>query len=170
MKTRHTLWATSLLLASFASIAGSNGYKMVVIEEDLIAGAISAGNLSSALAGPMMAKTDDVFARQMSLCVAYAKTEQFDLATKACHKAVIVSRQNAARPTEIDRELKSYAYSNRGVAKMLTGDNIGALADFQRADEIESSSVSQHNLSKLVAQLNGPDEGSTAMLQTSSPE
>jgi len=170
MKTRQTLWATSLLLASFASIAGSNGYKMVVIEEDLIAGAISAGNINSVLADPALAKTDDVFARQMSLCVAYAKTEQFDLASKACHKAVIVSRQNAARPTEIDRELKSYAYSNRGVAKMLKGDNIGALADFQRADEIESSSVSQHNLSKLVAQLNGPDEGSTAMLQTSSPE
>jgi hypothetical protein len=53
---------------------------------------------------------------------------------------------------------------------MLKGDNIGALADFQRADEIESSSVSKHNLSKLVAQLNGPLEGSTAMLQTSSPE
>ena len=170
MKTRHTLWATSLLLASFASIAGSNGYKMVVIEEDLIAGAISTGNISSVLEADKLAKTDDVFARQMSLCVAYAKTEQFDLAEKACHKAVIVSRQNATRPSEIDRELKSYAYSNRGVAKMLKGDNIGALADFQRADEIESSSVSQHNLSKLIAQLNGPTEARTAMLQTSSPE
>lgn len=170
MKTRHTLWATSLLLASFASIAGSNGYKMVVIEEDLVADAISAGNIGSVLADPTLAKTDDVFARQMSLCVAYAKTEQFDLAAQACHKAVIVSRHNAARPTEIDRELKSYAYSNRGVSKMLTGDNIGALADFQRANDIESSAISQHNLSKLIAQLNGPTDSRTAMLQTSSPE
>ncbi|MBU1439364.1 MAG: hypothetical protein KJ930_02280 [Gammaproteobacteria bacterium] len=170
MKTRHTLWATSLLLASFASIAGSNGYKMVVIEEDLIAGAISAGNLSSVLADSAVVKADDVFARQMSLCVAYAKTERFDLAAEACNKAVIVSRQNATRPTENVRTLKSYAYSNRGVSKILIGDNIGALADFQRADDIESSAVSQHNLNKLVMQLNGPMATRTAMLSNSAPE
>ncbi len=170
MKTRHTLWATSLLLASFASSAGNNGYKMVVIEEDLIASAISAGNISSVLADALPQKADDVFARQMGLCVAYAKTEQFDLATKACHKAVIVSRQTSNQATAIDRELKSYAYSNRGVAKILTGDNIGALGDFQRADEIESNAVSKHNLTKLVAQLNGPTGGHTALHNNSAPE
>ena len=64
MKTRHTLWATSLLLASFASIAGSNGYKMVVIAEDALAAPIQAGTLTTALSAAATQQVPDPYVRQ----------------------------------------------------------------------------------------------------------
>lgn len=152
--TSRTLWATSLLLASFASHAGSNGYKMVVIAEDVLAAPIQAGALTTAFSAATMQQAQDPYARQMNLCVAYSKEGDISKAKDACHKAVTLVRQSGKRPAELQRELRSYAYSNRGVARLLSGDNIGALADFQRANDIEASAVSQHNLSKLTAKIN----------------
>ena len=152
--TSRTLWATSLLLASFASHAGSNGYKMVVIAEDALAAPIQAGTLTTALSAAATQQVPDPYARQMNLCVAYSKEGDIDKAKDACHKAVTLVRQSSKRPAELQRELRSYAYSNRGVARLLSGDNIGALADFQRANDIEASVISQHNLGKLTAKIN----------------
>ncbi len=152
--TSRTLWATSLLLASFASHAGSNGYKMVVIAEDALAAPIQAGTLTTALSAATTQQAQDPYARQMNLCVAYSKEGNIDKAKDACHKAVTLVRQSGKRPAELQRELRSYAYSNRGVVRLLSGDNIGALADFQRAHDIEASVISQHNLGKLTAKLN----------------
>ncbi len=154
LTTSRTLWATSLLLASFASHAGSNGYKMVVIAEDALAASIQAGTLTTALSAATTQQAADPYARQMNLCVAYSKEGDIDKANNACHKAVTLVRQSGKRPADLQRELRSYAYSNRGVAKMLGGDNTGALADFQRAHALEASAVSQHNLSKLTAKIN----------------
>lgn len=150
----RTLWATSLLLASFASLAGSNGYKMVVIAEDALAAPIQAGALTTALSAATTQQAPDPYARQMNLCVAYSKEGNTEKAKDACHKAVTLVRQSGNRPAELQRELRSYAYSNRGVARLLSGDNTGALADFQRAHDIEASVISQHNLGKLTAKLN----------------
>ncbi|WP_306519559.1 hypothetical protein [Rheinheimera sp.] len=152
--TSRTLWATSLLLASFASHAGSNGYKMVVIAEDALAAPIQAGALTTAISAATTQQAQDPYARQMNLCVAYSKEGNIDKAKDACHKAVTLVRQSGKRPAELQRELRSYAYSNRGVVRLLSGDNIGALADFQRAHDIEASVISQHNLGKLTAKLN----------------
>ena len=150
----RALWATSLLLASFASHAGSNGYKMVVIAEDALAAPIQAGTLTTAFSTAATQQAPDPYARQMNLCVAYSKEGDMNKAKDACHKAVTLVRQSGKRPAELQRELRSYAYSNRGVVRLLSGDNIGALADFQRAHAIEASVISRHNLGKITAKIN----------------
>ncbi len=154
LTTSRTLWATSLLLASFASHAGSNGYKMVVIAEDALAASIQAGTLTTAFPAAATQQAEDPYARQMNLCVAYSKEGNIKKAKDACHKAVTLVRHSSNRPADLQRELRSYAYNNRGVARLLSGDNTGALADFQRAHDIEASVISQHNLGKLTAKLN----------------
>ncbi|MCT6701044.1 hypothetical protein [Rheinheimera sp. 4Y26] len=135
------LLATSLLLASFASQAGNQSYQMVLMTE----------NTAEAKAP---AATTDPYVRQTRLCVAYSKQGQSAQAKRACHQAVMLVRQAGEGPVGMQRQLRSYAYSNRGVAKVLSGDNIGALADFQRAHRINANAVSQHNLGKLTSSLN----------------
>lgn len=142
------LLATSLLLASFASQAGNQSYQMVLMTEDK-----ATPTAHSKTEPAVSAVTTDPYVRQTRLCVAYSQQGKTARATRACHQAVMLVRQAGDRPVGMQRQLRSYAYSNRGVAKALSGDHIGALADFQRAQLIDANAVSQQNLGKLVIAL-----------------
>ena len=140
------LLATSLLLASFASQAGGQSYQMVLMTENT-------ATAQSKTQPAASAATTDPYIRQTRLCVAYSQQGQTAEAMRACHQAVMLVRQAGDRPVGMQRQLRSYAYSNRGVAKALSGDHLGALTDFQRAYLINANAVSQHNLGKLVKAL-----------------
>lgn len=153
---KRRLWATSLLLASVAASAAEQAYQMVVIAEDPLATLINANNIDPAAVTQLPASATDRFARQMNLCVLYSKQQRWSEANVACHQAVTSGRDGKLQGVASQRELRSYAYSNRGVAKSLTGDHLGALADFQRADALADHAVISHNLEKLTARLNQP--------------
>jgi len=153
---KRRLWATSLLLASFAGSATEQAYQMVVIAEDPLAALISADSIDPAAVAQAPALPADRFARQMNLCVLYSKQQRWSEANTACHQAVTAGRDSKLQGSASPRELRSYAYNNRGVAKSLTGDHLGALADFQRADVLADHAVISHNLAKLTARINQP--------------
>ena len=151
---KRRLWATSLLLASFASRAAEQAYKMVVIAEDPLAAMINSAAADKVALEPQADLPAGLFARQMNLCVLYSKQQRWQQATTACHQAVTAGRNTELKVFSSQRELRSYAYNNRGVAKSLTGDQVGALADFQRADALTDNDLIRHNLQKLTAELN----------------
>ena len=45
--------------------------------------------------------------------------------------------------------MRSFAHTNRGVARLLGQDPVAALADFQQATTLEQSEINQHNLALL---------------------
>lgn len=153
---KRRLWATSLLLASVAVSATEQAYQMVVIAEDPLAAFISADNIDPTAVAQAPAIPVDRFVRQMNLCVLYSKQKRWSEANTVCHQAVAAGRDDKLKGSASQRELRSYAYSNRGVAKSLTGDQLGALADFQRADTLADHAVISHNLEKLTDRLNQP--------------
>ncbi len=156
LTAKYPLTMLTLLVASFASQA--NGYKMVVINEDALAPIASQANASQTIELADIqrlaaSKTDDEFGRKMNLCVAYTRVGAAD-AANACHQAVMQARYSAAGQNDQLKTLRAYAYSNRGVAKAQQFDRVGALADFQAAVALAPNDINQHNLMKLVNELN----------------
>jgi len=156
LTAKYPLTMLTLLVASFASQA--NGYKMVVINEDALAPIASQANADQTIALADIqrlaaSKTEDEFGRKMNLCVAYTRLGAADAAT-LCHQAVMQARYSAAGQHDQLKTLRAYAYSNRGVAKAQIHDKVGALADFQAAVALAPNDINQHNLTKLVNELN----------------
>lgn len=156
LTAKYTLTMLTLLAASFASHA--DGYKMVVINEDILAPLASQTTAEQGLdlkniqqlAGQ---KTQDAFSRQMNLCVAHTRAGDAN-AADICHQAVMQSTYSAGRRSGQQKTLRAYAYSNRGVAKVQRHDKVGALADFQTAVALVPDDINQHNLMKLVNDIN----------------
>lgn len=132
----------SLLAAAFAGQASS--YKMVQVKDEAQHQADRPTTLEM--------KFDDA----MNRCVQLTTTVTIQ-AQAACHQAVMHSRYAAGTHGKASRTLQAYAYNNRGVQKLKQQDKVGALADFQKAVELNADEITQHNLALLVKQLNSSD-------------
>jgi HPt (histidine-containing phosphotransfer) domain-containing protein len=143
-----------MLLASssfVATAATTGGFKMVLIEDTPGVGKIKAGLYQDGIA-EASASTDkqaDLFSKQMSLCVAYTHLAQFKQAEQACSAAIYAARRAEGTDSSYKREMRSFAHTNRGVARLLGQDPVAALADFQLATTLEQSDINQHNLTLL---------------------
>jgi hypothetical protein len=115
----------SLEMTSYSSAPGGKE-----IEAGDYAGAIEAATrsvLKYADPGALVAATN--------LCVAYTKTGAFEKAEASCARALSLARSMDRMPGSRMREhtATSLALRNRGVLRAVSGDAMGAAADFRRA-------------------------------------
>lgn len=145
---------------SFLASANTNGYKMVIIENTPGSAALQAGKLDQAINETLNSNIEvDNFARQMSLCVGFTKAGQLPKAEQACNEAVSSTQQFTQVSSSEKRDMRGHALTNRGVLRLLQNNNLAALADFNRAAELNRSDVSLHNLKRLEAALNRANNG-----------
>lgn len=145
---------------SFLASANTNGYKMVVIEHMPGSAALQAGKLDQGINETLNSSVEvDNFARQMSLCVGFTKAGQLQQAEQACNDAVSAAQQFTQVNSSEKRDMRGHALTNRGVLRLLQNNNLAALADFNRAAELNRSEVSLHNLKRLEAALNRANNG-----------
>lgn len=158
--TRKFITSLAVVMLSssplLASAAGA-GYKMAVIEDAPGAEYIKAGQFADAIALVQAAKTTNTepFYRQVSLCVSYSSTAQFDLAETACNDAVQLAATLQAIPRSAKREMRALALNNRGVMNLMAGDKVAALHDFMQAVRLDSSEITLANLERLTVSING---------------
>ena len=156
--------AVALMLmasGSFLASANTNGYKMVIIEDTPGVAAMQAGNYDQSITETLSSNSaeTDSFSRQMSLCVAFAKSSKLDAAEQACDGAVSSIQQFSHVSSSEKREMRAHALTNRGVLRLLQNNNLAALADFKRAAELKRNEINLHNLQRLELALNNADTG-----------
>ena len=151
--------AVTMLLASssFVATAATGGFQMVLIENTPGVNKIKAGLYQDGIAEATAAsdKQADLFSKHMSLCVAYTHLTQFEQAEQSCSAAIHAARRAESADSSSKREMRSFAYTNRGVARLMGQDPVAALADFQQATTLEQSAINQHNLELLNAKIKG---------------
>ncbi|MDP4945820.1 MAG: hypothetical protein NWQ48_09925 [Alishewanella sp.] len=155
------LLSSSPLLAS----AASTGYKMALIDNAPGAEYIQAGQYEKAIASAQAPSQADAesFYGQVSLCVAYSRMNELDLAATACDNAVYRAATLKAVTGSAKREMRALALNNRGVIKLLAGDKVAALQDFMLAVRLNDSAITAANLERLTFSIN---EGQEIAMQT----
>lgn len=160
IKLGSTLALMLMASGSFLASANTNGYKMVLIEDAPGVAALQAGQFDQGITETLNSSVEvDNFSRQMSLCVGFTKTGKLEQATAACDNAVSAAQQLHLVSSSDKREMRAYALTNRGVLRLLQNNNLAALADFNRAAELNRSDVSLHNLQRLELALNKASNG-----------
>ena len=160
IKLGSTLALMLMASGSFLASANTNGYKMVLIEDTPGVTALQAGQFDQGITETLNSSVEvDNFSRQMSLCVGFTKSAQLDKAATACDNAVSAAQQLHLVSSGDKREMRAYALTNRGVLRLLQNNNLAALADFNRAAELNRSDVSLHNLQRLELALNKASNG-----------
>ncbi|WP_166838110.1 tetratricopeptide repeat protein [Rheinheimera pleomorphica] len=160
IKLGSTLALMLMASGSFLASANTNGYKMVLIEDAPGVAALQAGQFDQGITETLNSSVEvDNFSRQMSLCVGFTKSAQLDKAATACDNAVSAAQQLHLVSSSDKREMRAYALTNRGVLRLLQNNNLAALADFNRAAELNRSDVSLHNLQRLELALNNASNG-----------
>lgn len=143
-----------LASSSFVASAATSGFKMVLIEDTPGVSKIKAGLYQDGVAEATAAdKQADSFSKNMSLCVAYTHMAEFKQAEQACSSAIYAARRAESTDSSYKREMRSFAYTNRGVARLMGQDPVAALADFQQATTLEQSEINKHNLALLNEKL-----------------
>ncbi len=97
--------------------------------------------------------SEDSLIAATNLCVAYTVTRVLDKAAAVCERAVTlakivetVSRRDIRRM----REATTKAMTNRGVLRAVSGDSVGATADFKAAAKLSASGAApMRNLAYL---------------------
>lgn len=155
MKARKVKLGSTLALAlmgscSFLATAADHGYKMVIIDEAPGVEALQSGHFAEGIQTTLdtPAWEIDKFTRNMNLCVGFTKLGEFKQAETACTNAINSAKFQQA-PQALKREMRAYAYTNRGVSRSLSDDRNGALEDFKRSAELNGSTVTLHNLAIL---------------------
>jgi len=141
-----------LAASSYVATAATGPFKMALPENGPAADAIKAGQYQQAL--EQIAHIDsDLFSKQISLCVAHTQLSQFSQAEQACSQAIVTVRRLEGESATTKREMRALAFSNRGVTRLLLQDPVAALADFEQADALSSTAISQYNLELLQQKL-----------------
>jgi hypothetical protein len=100
--------------------------------------AIEAGNYDAAivLASIPIARHDleGALIAETNLCVAYTVKRELDRAYEACAKALTLARRvDNATAARFRSAATARALTNRGVLRAVSGDTLGAAADFREA-------------------------------------
>jgi hypothetical protein len=82
--------------------------------------------------------------KNMGLCVAYLKNNNPVLSESACTSAIeSISSKNLTSSHSL--YLKAITYSNRGVARYLKNDLVGAMSDLTIAKSIDANNITKGN-------------------------
>lgn len=159
-KMKMSLVATCLL-AGYAgtTFAETTTYELLVFEDTVQGRLISKGKVDKAMA--MMTDAEkQSFHRANNYCVMMTMEKSFDLAIPSCNSAIDSASEARIRAhagsvaSEAAAEREALALSNRGVAKALSGDSIGAKNDFTKALELNDSvDAIEANLALLESKL-----------------
>ncbi len=146
---------------SFLASAATNGYKMVLIQDIPGVNALQTGELSSGIQQTLETPVweADNFSRFTNLCVGYSRMGELEQAETACTKAITAAQKYQQAPLTLKREMRAYAHTNRGVLRLLSNDNLGALEDFKRAAELNGNTINLHNLQRLELAISKADTG-----------
>ncbi|WP_206483627.1 hypothetical protein [Thalassotalea sp. G2M2-11] len=127
-------------MASAMATENTSGFTLAVVEDATGSDEIIAGDYHAGLASIASITADKKFAHFTSLCVAHIKTANLASAETACTDAIKAIPAKASRGRH-GKLLKALAYSNRGIARYLDGENLSAFEDFSKA-----KSLSKHTL------------------------
>ena len=148
----------ALLAGPVSQAAEGDGYRMIAFEDKAKGHLVVKGRYAEAierLAARRSRATN--FERNNNLCVAFTKAAQLDAAKAACDEAVrlrsdtrIAAHTYATPEQRTSIRDRAIALSNRGVVRVLTGDEHGAMQDFAESVRIFDGLVEpQLNLDKL---------------------
>jgi Flp pilus assembly protein TadD len=116
-------------------------YEMVVVGNHASGDLVTQGNYQTAIDRITRKYSGHPFATATNLCAALSMLGEFDQAEPYCDEAIKLADKSpvpAPRSWKARNQMttqQAQAYSNRGVMRMLSGDNIGAEQDFQVAIE-----------------------------------
>ena len=159
-KVKMSLIAASLLVGQAGtSYAETTAYELLVFEDTTQGRLITKGKVDKAMA--MMTDAEkQPFQRANNHCVMMTMAKSFELAIPSCDSAVDSASEARIRArvgtlaSEAAAEREALALSNRGVAKALSGDSLGAKNDFSLAmRRNETFNAFQANLQLLETKM-----------------
>ena len=131
-------------LAATAAAAEATSYEMGAYTNAPGGGEIAKGDYAAAIAAAQHVPMPDSEAHLIAatnLCVAYTVTGALDKAASACDRALSLAKiaESSIRSIATSREATIRALTNRGVLRAVSGDSIGAAADFRAAARMSRS-------------------------------
>jgi tetratricopeptide (TPR) repeat protein len=138
-------------------------YEMVVVGNDASGNLVSRGDYELAVNRITGRNGSHPYAAATNLCVAYSMLGQFDQAEPKCDEAINAAENSPAgkpRNWKGRNQLATqhaFAYSNRGVMRILSGNVIGAEEDFRTALERKPNlRAPTQNLAKTQVETTAP--------------
>ncbi|HEA19017.1 MAG: hypothetical protein ACTH4U_07280 [Pseudoalteromonas prydzensis] len=126
-----TIALCSLFTCSAAVMADQSDYKLVVIEQET---------------APLQLE------ESFNSCALNVKSKNYEQAEAICTKAIALLKQSDGPRMKV-RELTSFAFSNRGVSRMMANNDAAGLSDFYEAAQIADSVMVSHNLARAKENL-----------------
>ena len=161
MNSKLTKYTFFILLTTISlNCLASNkmkGFQVAVIRDSSGAKEILKGKYRLGLdkLAQHSSKKNSSFDSLLARCAARIMTRELKQAHLVCTDA-IESYKNHKEPKY--KYLKSMAYSNRGIARFLLGDIIGASNDLEIASSINKNKIVLSNLSNLQSQISNHED------------
>lgn len=144
-----------------------NGLKVAIIKDAIGTSELVSGLYNQGLE-KLKTSTSQMeagFEQATGLCVANLKTKRLSEADKACNQAIHYINHVDSSINHI-QFLKSLAYSNRGIVRYLSNDNLGALDDFITALLIDNNHIVQDNLINIKTIVFRPNNTTITLAKT----
>lgn len=151
--TKRILVAT-LLTSSTAVLADQTDYKLMVIENEVSASALSNGEMMALTKDNKVIKNNPNRAYEIPFnsCAANVKLSNYADAESLCTQAITLLKSSKV-PSYKRNELTSFALSNRGVARIMSNNETAAISDFYEANQMSNNDLVNHNLNRAKQNL-----------------
>lgn len=152
-----TLIASLVVGSSLSAVASESALKVAVVKDFASSADILAGQFERSI--KKLNKKSMVglaFEKNMNLCVAYLKAQDFTESQAAC-SAAVESTEAMDLSNEKSIYLKSLSYSNRAIAKYFNDDMEGAIADLTMAAKIDENPITLENLAHIKSEYDAID-------------
>lgn len=151
--TKRILVAT-LLTSSTAVLADQTDYKLMVIDNEVSASALSNGEMMALTKDNGVIKNDPNRAYEIPFnsCAANVKLSNYADAETLCTQAITLLKSSKV-PSYKRNELTSFALSNRGVARIMSHNETAAISDFYEANQMFNNDLVNHNLNRAKQNL-----------------
>lgn len=151
--TKRILVAT-LLTSSTAVLADQTDYKLMVIENEVSANALSNGEMMALTKDNEVIKNNPNRAYEIPFnsCAANVKLSNYADAESLCTQAITLLKSSKV-PSYKRNELTSFALSNRGVARIMSNNETAAISDFYEANQMSNNDLVNHNLNRAKQNL-----------------
>jgi len=151
--TKRILVAT-LLTSSTAVLADQTDYKLMVIENEVSASALSNGEMMALTKDNEVIKNNPNRAYEIPFnsSAANVKLSNYADAESLCTQAITLLKSSKV-PSYKRNELTSFALSNRGVARIMSNNETAAISDFYEANQMSNNDLVNHNLNRAKQNL-----------------
>ncbi|MFY8328476.1 hypothetical protein [Pseudoalteromonas sp. ZZD1] len=151
--TKRILVAT-LLTSSTAVLADQTDYKLMVIDNEVSASALSNGEMMALTKDNEVIKNDPNRSYEIPFnsCAANVKLSNYADAETLCTQAITLLKSSKV-PSYKRNELTSFALSNRGVARIMSNNETAAISDFYEANQMSNNDLVNHNLNRAKQNL-----------------